>query len=362
MIKKVVLTGGPGSGKTTVIENVKKYFRGKYKVIVVDETASYLINMGIRPFGEDAIPLIDFQELVLKMQIAKEDIINRSLDFLKDENILIIYDRAIIDGCAYIDSDSFEEILNRLDKKQTINDFLGRYDLIINLVSRKDFYTKDNNPARSEDVDEALELGNRTLNSWVGHKNMKIVYPKDTVEEKIHEVINYINNILKEKEVKQQEKYLVDLSTTDINYLKEISKVAHIEQTYLQSDETVEKRLRKITFNDNTTYNYTVYKSINNNKIKVSDEQISERIYKKLLDFKDLERETIIKDRYYFPYKDQYFNLDIIDDYGILEINVIENEKLELPSFINILEQVTSNPDYLNKNIASKKNKQLVKK
>lgn len=247
MIKKIVLTGGPGSGKTTVIESIKEAYSGKYKVIVVDETASYLINMGIRPFGEGAVSMVDFQELVLKTQLAKEEVVDRATDFLPDENIILIYDRGLLDNCAYISEEEFQTILNRLEKKHTINEFLERYDLIINLVSRKDFYTKDNNPARSEEVGEALRLGERTLSSWVGHKNVKIVSPKDEMSEKIREVLNHINEVLEEKEVKRQLKFMVDLEESDLSKVEEISKKADIIQTYLESDEKTEKRLRKKT-------------------------------------------------------------------------------------------------------------------
>lgn len=363
MIKKIVLTGGPGSGKTTVIESIKKNFGGKYKVIVIDETASYLINMGLRPFGDNPIDMVDFQELVLKTQLGKENIIDRAVELLPDEDVILIYDRGLLDNCAYINTEEFQEVLSRLPEKHTINEFLGRYDLIINLVSRKDFYTTDNNPARSEAVEEALKLGSKTLAAWVGHPNVKIVLPKDEIDEKIKEVLNHINNLLSEKEVKRQAKYLIDLETLDVDYLESISKKASITQDYLESEESIEKRLRKVTMNGVTTYNYTVFKTLEDGrKVKVSDESISEKMYQKLLEFKDQKRETIEKVRYYFPFEDEYFTLDIIGNIGILEINIGENEKVTIPSFIEAIEDVTNNPAYKNQNLAIKNNKELVKK
>lgn len=363
MIKKIVLTGGPGSGKTTVIESIKKNFSRKYKVIFVDETASYLINMGIRPFGDGAISMLDFQELVLKAQLSKEDILDLSINYLKEKNIIIIYDRGLLDNCAYISKEEFQLILNRLEKKYTINDFLERYDLVINLVGRKDLYTTENNPARSEHVDEAIKLGEKNLSSWLGHKNLKIVLPKDDINEKIREVLNYINKVLEEKEVKYQKKYLVELSKTNIDKIESISKKAHIKQTYLESDSNIEKRLRETNLENVKTYTYTIYKiEESGRKIKVSEESISKRIYEKLLDFKDNTKETIVKDRYYFPYKDSYFTLDIIDNYGLLEINITDARKIELPPFIEVIEDVTENPDYQNINLANKRDKQFTKK
>lgn len=362
MIKKIVLTGGPGSGKTTVIESIKKNFGGKYKVIVIDETASYLINMGLRPFGDNPIDMVDFQELVLKTQLAKEEIIDRAVELLPDEDVIIIYDRGLLDNCAYITPEEFQEVLGRLDKKHTINEFLERYDLVINLVSREDFYTTDNNPARSEAVEEALKLGSKTLEAWVGHGNIKIVSPKDDIDEKINEVLNHINELLKEKQVKRQAKYLIDLDTLDNKYLESISKKAEITQDYLESAQSIEKRLRKTVMNGVTTYNYTVFKTLDDGrKVKVSDESISEKLYRKLLEFRDENTNTIEKTRYFFPYEDEYFSLDIINGLGILEINIDEKETVTIPSFIEAMEDLTDNPIYRNKNIAAKSNKQLVK-
>lgn len=362
MIRKIVLTGGPGSGKTTVIESIKKNFGAKYKVIVVDETASYLINMGIRPFGENSIPLVDFQELVLRTQLSKEFVVDKAINFLPDENIIIIYDRGILDNCAYISKDEFKEILERLETKYTVNEFLDRYDLIINLVSRKDFYTTENNPARSEDLDEALSLGKKTLDAWLGHKNLKIVSPKDDINDKIKEVLNYINEVLEEEQVKSQKKYYINIDDTDIEKIKSISKVAKINQTYLDSSDNVEKRIRKITMDGVTTYNYTIHKYLEDGrKVKVSDKPISEKHYKELLEFKNKKKQTITKDRYFFPYKDNYFTLDIIDDYGILEINITKDGNIEIPEFIKVVEDVSDNESFQNFNIANKNSKELTK-
>ena len=113
----------------------------------------------------------------------------------------------------------------------------------------------------------------------------------------------------------------------------------------------------------NTTYTYTIYKTLKSGqKVKVSEESITKRIYDKLMDFKDKKKETISKDRYYFPYEDEYFTLDIYDNYGILEINVTDDKKTKLPSFIDVVEEVTNKEEYQNINLANKISKQFTKK
>ena len=366
MIKRIVLTGGPGSGKTTVLDKIKEvYAREGIKVLVVTETATELINGGIS-FLDDTVNLLDFQELVLRLQLAKEDIVDRALELSSKEDILVIYDRGTIDNTAYINKEEFEEILTRLNNVKSFSDLLNKYDLVINLVGREDFYTTENNKARSESASEALKLGDRTLQSWVGHPKIRIVKPKDSVDEKINEVLNIINDLLNKKQVKRQEKYSVDLEKTDFNYIRENGKVANIEQTYLLADEGTEKRVRKVLFNGSVSYVLSVYKlQEDGSKVIVFEKQIDESMYKSLLEFKDDKYDVINKKRYYFTYDGEYFYLDIFannNEIGILEINVLENENVRIPEFIATIENVTRNESYYNKKIALKKGKRLNKK
>ena len=170
---------------------------------------------------------------------------------------------------------------------------------------------------------------------------------------KLNNVLNYINDVLQEEQVKRQAKYYVDLNLTDMDYVKKISRVANIEQTYLESEDNVEKRLRKITMCGATTYSYTIHKIVNDKRIKISDNSISERTFNELFEFRDQKKNTINKDRYYFPYKDKYYTLDIIDDYGLLEINISEDEQVIIPPFIGVIEDVSKNEDFLNVNLSN---------
>ena len=54
-ITRIVLTGGPAAGKTTLISRILKEFKQDegWKVITIPETATELISgFGIKPFGE----------------------------------------------------------------------------------------------------------------------------------------------------------------------------------------------------------------------------------------------------------------------------------------------------------------------
>lgn len=364
IVKRIVLTGGPSSGKTTVLERIKKvYSTIGYKVILVEETATSLINNEIKPFGEESVDLIDFQELVLTFQLDKEKIYDRAIELMGEGNYMIVYDRGTIDNSAYVNPSEFKTVLSRVNRTKNFLELMNKYDLVINLVGNSEYYTTENNKARSEKVDEAIKLGEITLKSWLGHPKLKIVLPKQEMEDKIKEVLNIINECLKESNVIRQEKYLVDLNQSNLDYILRNGRASKITQNYLMSNDNIEKRIRKIELNGSEIYYFTVYKKQENgNKIILSDKEIDKNLYENLLEFKEENTQTIEKTRIYFNYKGEYFYLDIFDnnnELGILEINISENEKVEIPDFLNVIENVTNNEKYHNKKIASTKSKSL---
>lgn len=365
MVKKIVLTGGPGSGKTTVIEKINQVFSSQgFKVVIVSETATELMNSGVT-FLDGTVSLVDFQELVLRMQLAKEEVVDRMIELSKNDNIIVIYDRGTIDNTAYINKEEFLEVLARLNHVKSFTDLMNKYDLVINLVGRADFYTTLNNKARYESANDAIALGDKTLKCWLGHDKVKVVLPKDEMADKINEVLNIINDCLAVKQVKRQEKYSVDLSKTDLDFIKSNGKAMRITQTYLISEEGIEKRVRRVLFNDCVYYVFSAYKVMSDGtKIIVSEKRIDKKSYDDIREFSDSRYSEINKVRYYFTFQGQYFYLDVFDDMkdiGILEINVSDNEEILIPDFVSVIENVTGNELYFNKNIAIKNERELKK-
>ena len=357
MIKKIVLTGGPGSGKTETIKYLDRYYKDLgYNVILIEESATYLINKGIKPFGDNALKMNDFEELILKMQFNNEDIINRWLKMLKIDNTLIICDRSVIDPLSFMDLKDYQEILNKhLNIQNNYLELLNRYDLVINLVGSKEYYTKENNKARTESASEALEKGIKNLQFYLGHNNLHIVLPQKTIEEKANLVINIINNNLQDYREKRQEKYLINIENFDLNKLQSISKKMHITQDYLVNEYNYEERIRKVEYQDNIIYYHSVYKLEDNNIIKILEEEIKLDKYLELLKRKDNNYNTIEKDRYYFTYEDEYLYLDVLDNLSILEINGLEDYYVKIPPYLEVLKKVTDDKNYYNKCLARRK-------
>ncbi len=91
-ITRIVLTGGPAAGKTTLISRILKECRQEdgWKVITIPETATELISgFGIRPFG-NCVSMEDFQYFVIEDQLHKERLALKGAEMVPEDKVLII--------------------------------------------------------------------------------------------------------------------------------------------------------------------------------------------------------------------------------------------------------------------------------
>lgn len=204
MIKKIVLTGGPCAGKTRVLPKIREFLTGMgYRVFVVSESATELINGGITPH-EDGMGLFNFQKLIILYQYQKEELFNKVLKMYQEEDVIIIYDRGIMDNKAYIPDNEFDTLLDYLSGEIGVNideqNILSRYDMVIHLVTSagKRGYSLESNKARYESESIAISLDKKTMAAWEKHNNLNVVASTDNFEDKINSVLDIINNFLNE--------------------------------------------------------------------------------------------------------------------------------------------------------------------
>ena len=197
-MKKIVLTGGPGAGKSTIISYLKEELEKKgYKVITVSETATDLHNYKIY-FEPGKTSVSRFQNLVLQVQYSKEASINNYVTGDENEdNIIVIYDRGIFDNRAYLDSDDAFRNLLKVNNLSSI-ELLDNYDLVIDMVSasvlNENIY--ENNEVRKESKEEAKNLDKKTSEAWLLHHNFNMVMPTVNVLDKNKKVLKIIEDFL----------------------------------------------------------------------------------------------------------------------------------------------------------------------
>ena len=360
-ILKVVITGGPCAGKTSALEKIKNYYENKnIKVFVINETATELINQGITPWNQDGS--LKFQTTRLKLQLQKENEIDEKINTLKNENVLVIYDRGLLDTLAYVSKKEFNELLKQFNLN--IIDARDKYDAVFHLLTtakdKQEFYTLENNKARIETIEEASILDDKVISAWCGHPHFRIINSYDTFNEKVNTLINEIDSLLDTSNTLEIErKYLIKYP--NINFLNNYAfcEKVEISQSYLTLPNNEKIRIRKRGLNNNYIYFKTIKKNINNIKRIEIENRLTEQEYLSYLN-ESIETYTITKDRYCIMYKNQYFELDVYpfwDNQAVIEIELNdENQKIIFPDFIDFIKEITLDKDYTNHSLAKKYN------
>jgi len=158
-----VLTGGPGAGKTAVLEMLAHELCRH--VLISNEAAGILFSGGF-PRGRDAAMRRAAQRAIYHVQIELEEMVAHS------NAAMILFDRGMVDGAAYWPgpNDFWNEL--GITRQQALN----RYDAVLHLRSPDgpNGYGHQN-PLRTETAAEAQAIDQRILDAWRGHPNRFIV-------------------------------------------------------------------------------------------------------------------------------------------------------------------------------------------
>lgn len=355
-IIKIVITGGPCAGKTTAMSWIQNMFTDLgYHVIFVPECATELINAGIS--ARTCKDVESFQNALMKLQIEREKIYEEAALYIKRDKILIVCDRGIMDSKAYLTDLQFSSILSELNKNEI--DLRDNYDAVFHLVTAakgaEEFYTLENNTARTETIEEAIKSDDNLINAWNGHPHFRIIDNSTNFEDKIKKLLKEISHFLGEPEPYEIERKFL-IKYPNISWLEKKCKKLEIIQTYLNSNNNEEVRVRQRGNNGNYIYTQTIKKNISNIKRLEIEKRLSKDQYLELLMNADISKHPIRKTRYCLIYKNQYFEIDIYpfwDDKAIVEIELnSENQEFEFPKQLEIIKEVTNDKKYKNSELA----------
>ena len=162
--RRIVLTGGPGAGKTAFLELVRQYFCEHMKVL--PETASILFSGGF-PRGTSADELRAAQRAIYYVQRELE----RAAD-TEGSPAIVLCDRGTVDGSAYWPGPG--ALWDEVETEH--RDELARYDAVIHLRSPSTAHGYDlSNPVRTESAVEAARIDERILRAWDEHPRRHVV-------------------------------------------------------------------------------------------------------------------------------------------------------------------------------------------
>jgi predicted ATPase len=180
--RRVVLTGGPGAGKTAVLELIRLFFCEHVKTL--PEAAGIVFGGGFPRNHREAV-----------LQAAQRAIfhVERELESTADSDnaAVVLCDRGTIDCSAYWigAGDLFSSVGTTRERE------LERYDTVIHLRTPTSprAYNQDN-PLRIESLAEAAVVDARILQQWSGHPHRFIVDATEDFLSKASHVLGLLRN------------------------------------------------------------------------------------------------------------------------------------------------------------------------
>ncbi len=175
--KKIVITGGPGTGKSTIIKELIK--RG----FTCFEEISRQVTLEAKKSGVDQLfltnPLL-FSELLLKGRQ------NQYIEASNHKSNPVFLDRGIPDVLAYMDyiKDAYPETFIDCCKDHI-------YDYVFILKPWEDIYISDNE--RYENFNQAQEIHEHLLLTYQSYNYNLLDVPFDTVENRTNHILKVLN-------------------------------------------------------------------------------------------------------------------------------------------------------------------------
>ena len=182
----VVITGGPGAGKTALLEVIRRYLCEH--IGVLPEAAGIVFGGGFWR-RESVAARKASQRAIFHVQREMENLV------IGEQRVaLALCDRGTLDGLAYWpeSEESFWAELNTSREQE-----FSRYRAVIHLKTppAEHGYNRGN-PLRIESPEQATEADSRILHAWNGHARRFILESEEDFLEKARKAVDLIRNEL----------------------------------------------------------------------------------------------------------------------------------------------------------------------
>nr|WP_298789360.1 ATP-binding protein [uncultured Allomuricauda sp.] len=183
---KVVITGAPGTGKTSIVNGLEQKGHHCFHEIIRDMTSK--AKMDGDPEKMVSNPLVFVDDA---LQFNKDLLYGRANHFkdsLSSEASINIFDRGIPDVLAYMDFFNQE-----YDHEFTSACEAHKYDAIFIAPPWKEIYVSDNE--RLETFDEAQKIHDALMHTYIQFGYHPILIPKKPVVERVSFVLETLNKM-----------------------------------------------------------------------------------------------------------------------------------------------------------------------
>jgi len=173
--KRIVLAGGPSTGKTSVLNELKKL-----GFVCYDEAARDILSDYSSKGSSFKLDPIKISREIL----SKRDNDYNDASRISCKNDIIFYDRGVHEITAYLrfinqSNDYWEELLKNY-----------KYNVVFIFPSWKEIYTKDDN--RIEEYEEAMKISPFIYQIYDESSILSIEVPNISVKERVEFILNNI--------------------------------------------------------------------------------------------------------------------------------------------------------------------------
>lgn len=160
--RRIVLTGGPGAGKTAVLDLLRHELCEH--VAILPESAGIVFGGGFPRSARSEVRRAA-QRAIFHVQCELE------AAFEANGSTTLLCDRGALDGVAYWPGP--DDFWRALDTTRMA--VLLRYDVVIHLRVPEEPHYGNQNPLRTETVAEARAIDDRILTAWEGHPKRIVI-------------------------------------------------------------------------------------------------------------------------------------------------------------------------------------------
>lgn len=360
---KVVLTGGPCAGKTSAQSLLQTTFENLgWKVFMVPEAATILLNGGVVFTDLDEEMQYQFQANLLKTMISIEDTFFKIAERMKaNTDVIVFCDRGAMDAFAYTDKKHWSRLEQERDGWNVNRLRDSRYDCCVHLTTAANgaekYYQTENNRARKEAPELACFLDGLVEEAWLGHPYHAVIDNSTGFQEKLQRVtavimkhldINYPVSSMVHKR-----KFLIKSMPDQFPVKTQVFQVEH--DYLLASADGCQARVRKRGQNNRWTYTHTVRQKVIDGEKRVEVKRtMLHREYIALLQQRDPNHISAIKTRTCFTWDGNHYYIDKYErpcftktnGLMLMECYSTKGADLKLPDFLVVDREVTQDDMY----------------
>lgn len=187
-LKTLVITGGPGGGKSTVVARLAQQYGDRLEVI--PEVATSLFSQ-VLPLPELPAERRLVQKAIHAVQLAAEALHRRR----QRPGCVLVFDRGLLDGAAYW-PEGAEAFFSEVGG--SIEDARSTYDAVLHLetAAAGGYGIISDNSVRQEAKQEARALDKKLFALWSPHCNFVHLRQTRRFDEKVNAAVNAVAVLL----------------------------------------------------------------------------------------------------------------------------------------------------------------------